>query len=398
MRMNAFIYVFPLAVLAQIGCGGEPPSPPKAGQPRAVAASVIRAGYEAVPFVIEAPGTVQPRNRIALSSQINGFVTEMRVRVGDLVRRGQVLATLDARDAESQKALSAAAVGEAEAALGEARKGYDAAVQMRTAAKASMELSVQTFNRYQRLFDARSVSPQELDEVRSRRDASSAEVAARESMVAAAEDRIRQVEARILQAKAQSGRADVLMSWTEIKAPAAGRVVERAADSGSAIFPGSPLLVMESAEKPQAVADIATENAGLLRPGMDVRVRSTATGATEQGRIAEIVPLSDPGTHTIQFKVDMPVSFSLPNGHFVKVEIPAGTQNVLLLPRTALRETGQLTGVFVVDASSKAQFRLIKAAPYDNGRVKVLSGIEPGENIIAAVSNQITDGIAVEIR
>ena len=60
-----------------------------------------------------------------------------------------------------------------------------------------------------------------------RRDASAAELASSESMVAAAQERIKQVEARISQAKAQAGRADVLIGWTQIKAPAAGKIVER---------------------------------------------------------------------------------------------------------------------------------------------------------------------------
>ena len=107
-------------------------------------ASVIAPRYASVPAVVEAPGTVQPRNRIALSSQINGFVREMHVRVGDIVKKDQILATLDARDAESQKAAAQAGIDEAQAALSEARKAYQAAVEMQTAAKASTDLAGQT--------------------------------------------------------------------------------------------------------------------------------------------------------------------------------------------------------------------------------------------------------------
>ncbi len=386
-----------VVLIAQVGCGTVATTSPPA-QSKAVPVSVIAARYESVPSVVEAPGTVQPRNRVVLSSQINGFVREMRVRVGDSVQAGQLLATLDSRDAESQKALSQAAIQEANAALAEARQGYQAAVQMRSAAKASSELAVQTFNRYQKLFEARSVAPQELDEVRARRDASAAELAAKESMLAAAEDRIHQIEARISQAKAQSGRADVMVSWTEIKSPAAGKIVERSADGGTAIFPGSPLLVVESTLRPQVLADLPTENAAALRSGMEVRLRSTEGASPVTGRVVEIVPLSSIATHTIQFKVDLPSGFSLPNGQFVKVEIPVGTRNALLVPRRAIRETGQLTGIFVADGSSKARFRLVKIAPFDADRVEILSGVEPGESIIAGLNDQIVDGAAVEIR
>jgi HlyD family secretion protein len=398
MRTNGFHYLILSAVLVQIGCGGETSTAPKSAQTKSVPVAVLAARYETVPSFIDAPGTVQARNRIALSSQINGFVKEMSVRVGDTIHPGQVLVRLDARDAESQKAMSRAAIDEAQAALGEAKKGFQAAVEMRAAAKASMQLASQTFDRYQKLFEAKSVSPQELDEVRARRDASAAEAAAREAMAAAAEDRIYQVEAKIQQAKAQSGRVDVLIGWTEIKAPAAGRIVERQADAGTAIFPGSPLLVLESMERPQVIADLPTENASSLRAGMEVQVRNLGRDATVIGRVSEIVPQASAATHTVQFKVDLPAGSTLPHGQFVRVEIPTGSRNVLLVPRRALRETGQLTGLFIADSSLKARFRLVKTDPYDADRVQVLAGVDSGENVITSLSDQITDGVSVEIR
>ena len=397
MKSRALLLVVLSGLSIQIACSEKQTSKPEtAGQP--VPASIITAAYETIHAVVEAPGTVQPRDRISLSSQINGFVREMRFRVGDVVKKDQILATLDARDAQSQQAAAQAAIAEAEAALSEARKVYDASVEMQAAAKASSELASQTLSRYQKLSESRSVSPQELDEVRTRRNVSTAELASREAMVAAAQDRIKQVEAKISQAKAQSSRADVILSWTEIKAPSGGRIVQRLVDPGTAIFPGTPLLVIESIEKPQVLADIPTEQSDALRLGSTVRLRDAETGTVSEGKISEIVPLSNPATHSIQFKVDLPSKFSMTSGQFVKVELPVGTRQALLAPRSAVRQTGQLTGVFVVDSASKARFRLVKIARYDAERVEVLSGIQPGEKAVSKLSDQITDGIPVTER
>ncbi len=396
MKRKALVLISISGLAAQLACSGKQTESSLRGA--AVPVRVIAARYESVPAVIEAPGTVQPRNRIALSSQINGFVRAMRVRVGDSVRQDQVLALLDARDAESQKAASQAAIDEAEAALSEARTAHRAAVEMQSASKASANLAQQTLNRYQKLFESRSVSPQEIDEVRARRDAAIAELASREAMAAAAGDRIRQVEARISQAKAQQSRADVLMSWTQIKAPSAGKIVERPADTGTAIFPGSPLMVIESTARPQTLADLPTEHAAHLRPGMKVRLRTSGTTEAIEGIVAEIVPLSNPATHSVQFKVDLPPNVQLPNGQFVKVHVPVGVRNALLVPSEAIRETGQLLGVFAVDGTSMARFRLVKSSPYDDQRSEILSGIEPGERIITGLSEQIIEGTPLEVR
>jgi multidrug efflux pump subunit AcrA (membrane-fusion protein) len=396
MKRNATILTLLAGLILQIGCG-EKRGESNLSHTKALKASAMAVRYESIPEVVDAPGTVQARNRISLSSQINGFVRDISVRVGDTVKPDQVLATLDARDAENQKAFAQGGVAEAEAALLEARKAYQAALDRQAAAKASMQLAEQTFNRYQKLFESRSASPQEMDEVRSRRDASAAELSSSQSMVAAAQERIKQVEARISQAKAQAGRADVMLSWTQIKAPTAGRVVERHVDAGTAIFPGTPLIVIESTSRAQVLADLPTEYVHRLKPGLLVRLGNPDAAGTIEGRVAEIVPQANPATHSVQFKVDLPTDSTLPNGQFVKVSIPTGVRNAILVPRSAIRENGQITGLFVVDKSSKARFRLVKIAPYDAEHYEVLSGIEPGENILTQLNNDIIDGIPVEI-
>jgi multidrug efflux pump subunit AcrA (membrane-fusion protein) len=349
-------------------------------------------------MIVEAPGMVQSRNRITLSSQINGYVREVHVRVGDAVSAEKTLALLDARDSESQKAVSQSGIDEAQAALSEARRARQAAIEMRSAAKASADLAEQTLVRYEKLFASRSVSPQEIDEIRMRRNASVAELASRETMISAAEDRIKQVEAKVAQAKAQGQRMDVLMSWTQIKAPSAGKIVERLADPGTAIFPGTPLFIMESTGNPQILATIPAEQAGSLHSGMQVRIRIESEKTTIEGRVTEIAPLSNPATHSVQFKVDLPASPGISNGQFVTVLIPTGTRNALLAPSAAVRETGQLTGLYAVDGTSTARFRLAKITPYDSDRVEILSGLEAGERIVALLDSRIVDGIAIEAR
>jgi RND family efflux transporter MFP subunit len=289
-------------------------------------------------------------------------------------------------------------IGEAQAALDEARKGAQMSVSMRNAAKANSELAASTFARFQKLIEARSVSAQELDEAKARRDAAAADLAARETQVAASEDRLKQVEARIAQAKAQSRRADVMVGWSVIKAPAAGRILERPADAGSAIFPGSPLFVLETGGTPQVLADLPSAHASRIRVGLEVRVRPSGSDTPVTGRVAEIIPMLNPAAHTVQFKVDLPPTFSGMTGQYAPVQVPAGERKALLVPRAALRETGQLTNLFVVDGSSRARLRLVKTAPFDETRVEVLSGIDAGEKIVAAPGDAVTDGSPLEIR
>ena len=116
-----------------------------------------------------------------------------------------------------------------------------------------------------------------------------------------------------------------------------------------------------------------------------------------EGRIAEIVPLSNPATHSVQFKVNLPPDFALPIGKFVRIDVPLGTRDALLVPNHAIRHKGQLTGLFVVDDDSMARFRLTKVTPYDAEHYEVLSGAEPNETVVTHLNNRLVDGIPVEV-
>lgn len=396
MSRNHSALLLILAGSLLLSACGKTPTP--ASSQRAVAVRVITAQYRTAPATVEAPGSVQPRNRISLSAQINGFVRTVTVKAGDSVAAGQILATLDARDAQSQQDAARASIDEAQAGMEEARKGAQMAADMRNAAKANSDLASATFARFQKLFESKSLSPQELDEARARRDAAAADLAAKETMVAAAQDRLKQVQAKISQASAQSQRADVLVGYTVLKAPAAGRIAERLMDPGSAIFPGSPLVVVETTAKPQVVAEIPSTQLAALRIGLEVDVQIPDANSTLKGRVAEIVPLSNPATHTVQFKVDLPSGAPAPTGSFAKVSVPVGSRNVMLVPVNAIRSAGQLTGVFVVDSGSKARYRLVKLAPFDAGQVELLSGVEPGEKIVTPVPEDLADGATLEVR
>ena len=396
MRSPMASFILSLAGALLLAACNESRRSPTPSNP--VPVRVIKAEYQSVPDVIQAPGSVQPRRRVVLSSQLNGFVRDVRVEAGESVKAGQILITLDARDAEGQKAGTDALIAEALAALEEANKSAGVAESVRVAARASHDLASQTFTRYQKLFEARSVSSQELDEVRSRLDIAAADLAAKETMVAAAKDRLNQVQARISHAKAQSSRAEVLLGWTVIRASSDGAIAQRLVDPGSAVFPGNTLLVVESTRKPQVLASVPSVHASHLRLGLEVKVFTGQKQAAFPGQVSEIIPLSHPDTHTVQFKVDLPDDFRAPTGDYAKVVVPAGSRNALLIPQQTIRQTGQLTGVFVVDGSSTARFRLVKAVPYDSERMELLAGVEAGDRIVAGLTDRVSEGASLEIR
>ena len=212
MRLAFLSRLIPLvAVLAGglSGCSSErQPTPPAPETVRNVPVlSVQRAD---VPDLLEAVGTVRAAETSQVASQIMGNIVELGAHEGDRVQRGQVLAVID--DAQPRAAVDRATAAES------------AAGQEVAASDSDLTLAQSTLNRYENLYDKKSVSPQEFDEVKARYQASLAH-----------RDMARAGQA---QAKAALTQAHTSFSYTRILAPFDGVITEKKADPGMLASPG----------------------------------------------------------------------------------------------------------------------------------------------------------------
>jgi len=208
----------PLAVfLAGLsGCASErQPTPTAPETVRNV--SVLSVQRVDVPDLLETVGTVRAAETTQLASQMMGNIVELRVHEGDRIQRGQVLAVID--DAQPR------------AAVERATSAMSAAEQEVAASDSDLTLAQSTLNRYQNLYDKKSVSPQEFDEVKARYQAALAH-----------RDMTRAGQA---QAKAALAQARTSFSYTRILAPFDGVVTEKKADPGTLASPGLPIFTVE---------------------------------------------------------------------------------------------------------------------------------------------------------
>ena len=222
------------------GCSSERRAEP--ATPETVSnVSVIVARAASVPDWLEAVGTVRAAQSSQASSQIMGNIADVRAREGDRVKRGQVLATID----DSQP----------RAAEDQAASALRAAQQEVAAADSNFGLAQTTLKRYQQLYDRKSVSPQEFDEVKAR--SQSAE--ARRDVARAGE----------AQANAALAQARNTLGYARIRAPFDGIVTQRSADPGTLASPGMPLFTIEDTRsyRLEAAVDESDIQTGPHRPG-----------------------------------------------------------------------------------------------------------------------------------
>ena len=304
----------------------------------------------------EATGTVRAAQSAQLSSQVVGAITRVNVHEGDQVRRGEVLITIVAAQQRS--------------AYDSAKARLLASQQTIAGTDADYTLAEATMKRYQMLFDKKSVSPQEYDEVKTRLLAAKA----RHDVAAASE----------VQAEAAVAEANTAVGFTRIAAPFDGLVVAKLADAGTLAAPGVPLLTIEDTTRFRLEAMVDESHVGAVHLGETVPVVIDSLGnQTITGKVVQIVPIADPASRTFTVKVDLPTNPQIRSGLFGRARFACGEREAMLVPQNALIHRGQLVGVYVVGKDNIASLRYVTSGKLSANLVEVLSGLENGERIVA---------------
>jgi RND family efflux transporter, MFP subunit len=308
-----------------------------------------------------------------------GNVTRVLVSEGQHVRAGELLVEIDNREGQAKRAQATAS----SSAVDEAIAGASAAV---SGAEANAALAGATYKRFAALRARESVSPQELEEVAARKAGADAQLTqakrGRDALLA-----------QRAQAHAGLSEAETFLSYSQVRSPISGVVTARMIDPGAQAAPGMPLITVEDDSQYRVETTIDEDLAGSVHTGDAVTIDGDAKPVT--ARVTNVVSAVDPGTRSALVKIDLPRDSGLRSGTFVRVVFAVGTRSGITVPAAAVTRKGQLTSVFVVDKDNVARMRLVTLGNPQGDRVEVLSGIDPGERIVAAISNDIRDGVRV---
>jgi RND family efflux transporter MFP subunit len=372
-RQNIFISIaggFLLGLTALFaGCSRGPEN--VNSQPEIVRnVKVTSAQRATVPDYLEAVGTVRAAQTSQIASQMMGNIVEVRAHEGDHVSHGQVLAVID--DAQPRAGLERATAAEA------------AAQQNVTAAETDFHLAEATFKRYQGLYEKKSVSPQEFDEVKARFEGAQA----RRDMGRSAQS----------QAQAALAQAHTQLEYSRVRAPLDGVVTEKKVDAGTLASPGMTLFTVEDPRRYRLEAAVDEGDLGLVRTGQAVQVRIDALNSDLTGKVVQIVPAADISTRSFLVKIELQADQRLRSGLFGRARISRGEKNSILVARSAIVDRGQLQAVYVLDATHIAALRYVTLGDPVGDQVEVLSGLDGGEELIAAPGEQEVAGKKIEAK
>jgi len=284
------------------------------------------------------PGFVEAIDPADLAPRVMAGVAEVTVREDDAVEEGQLLVRLDDRDAVARHA--------------QAQAAHEAAAAQALAARLA-------FERADRLLAGEAVTTQEWETAR----------AARDGAAAGEERAARAVE-----------EARTALSWFELTAPFAGRVLSRDADPGQLAAPGQALVSIYRPDRLRFAVAVPEERAAGLQPGVELAV-AFATGEPRPATISRVLPGADPRSGTVMLHLDLASPTALRPGQLGRVSLVTGKRPALVVPARAVERIGQVERVRLVrnGASVPVTVRTGKA---HGDVVEVLAGLAAGERVL----------------
>lgn len=286
------------------------------------------------------PANVGARQATTISSRTLARITQITVRAGDSVTKGQLLIELESSDLLSRLEQTREQVRATQARLTEARQGLQRAEEL---------------NRQDLIADAL------LDEARSRNDSLTAELASAQQSVK---------------------EAEIALSYTVIEAPIDGRVVERFAEPGDTASPGDKLLTLYN---PLSLRIEAAVREGLALPlvlGQQLMVEIPTLNQALPAQVEELVPAADPGARSFMVKARIDYDGRLLPGMYARLLVPAATEQLVLIPNRYVREYGQLDVIWV-RTENRVDRRFVRIGrEMQPGMVEVISGLDAGETVV----------------
>jgi HlyD family secretion protein len=345
----------------------------------AVEVPTVVAAHGVIAAHVIGPGTVQARIPVTLSARVNASVKQILVDVGDVVRQGQLLATLDDRDLSARRGV---VTGQQESLLSNIEAARAAVVK----AQADLELARSKQQRDAELLAQGFVSQAVVDASNSALDSAAAGVDATKAALAA-----READARSLSQEARY--ADAVLSFTRIVAPMDAVVVQRLGEAGNTVVPGTALLKIVDPKTLWVATRVDESVVSRVQPGQPASVR-LRSGEVLPGKVARIAHQSDAATRELEVDVAfdaVPKRFAIDQE--AEVSIAVGEDRGILVPLTALtRDRAGHLGLLIVD-DGRTGFQPVETGGADDKQVLVRKGLAGGESVVA-----VAEGVAADRR
>jgi RND family efflux transporter MFP subunit len=330
-----------------------------AGEPSAasrIEGTVVEVQRVPLPLSESAVGSIRAVHEMAIGSKLLARVLEVNLKAGQQVKADEVLLRLDDGDLLAKLQQAKATVASLEA-----KREQAAADQQRNTT----------------LLQSNAISRQEYEK---------------------SVTTFRSAEADLRRAEETVNEVQATLDWATVRSPIDGTVIDKKVDVGDMVTPGQLLVTLYDPKRMQLVANVRESLTRQLQVGQTIAVRIDGMNKQCDGTVSEIVPEAQSSSRAFQVKVTGPCPAGIYSGMFGRIFIPLGEEQVLVIPRRAVRHVGQLELVQVI-ANDRVIQRAIRMGRilgdvHDpegqvlRDQVEVLSGLRQGEQVVVPAESQ----------
>jgi RND family efflux transporter MFP subunit len=322
------------------------------------------------------PGETAAWYASTIYSRVDGYVARWYVDIGDRVKAGQLMASIDTPELDAQLMASKAKLQAAEAQV--------------KVSEANAAFASSTYARW-RDSPRGVVSEQEREDKKGGNDAAAAQ--------------LQSARAQVALAQADVNRLSAFEQFKRVTAPYDGTIVERRIDIGNLVTAGSSgnttsLYKISQDDPIRVFVDIPqSQAADLMKPGVPAQISvSDSSAPAISGTITRTSDAVNPQTRTFRAELDIPnPKRTLVPGLYVRVAFQLNSVGMYQVPAASLTFTASGPQVAVVNAGNQVQFRPVTIGRDDGDHVELNSGVASGDRLVVNISNQIADGQRVQI-
>ncbi len=311
--------------------------------------------------VISASGKIEATKSANLSTRMMGFVTKVNVNVGESVKKGQMLLSINTSDLQAKLAQVNAKISQATAAFKNAEKDY---------------------NRFVILFSQESASQKEMDDMTAHYEMAKAGLEAANQM---------------------RNEVNAQFSYANIQAPFNGVITNKFINEGDMANPGMPLLAIEGQGSFEVIAMVPENEIAQIKSGAVVIVHVKSINEKLSGVVSEVSTSAKNtgGQYLVKVTLNSQdakvLSGMFATVHF-SVEGSATSASNILVPTSAIVTNGGLNGIYTISEQNTALLRWLRLGKTYGDKVEVLSGLIDGEKYILSAEGKLSNRAKISIQ
>ncbi|ARV07261.1 efflux transporter periplasmic adaptor subunit [Polaribacter sp. SA4-10] len=305
-------------------------------------------------------GKIQATNSADLSTRMMGYVEKVHVNVGDKVKKGQLLVSINNTDLQAKKGQVNAGIAKAKATFNNAEKNY---------------------NRFKNLFASTSVTQKEMDDMTANYETA---------------------KAGLESANQMKNEINAQFAYSNITAPFSGVITSKNVENGDMANPGMPLISLETPKEFEVMAMVPETEISQIKKGTIVNVLVKSIDKNILGKVSEVSTSAKNTGGQYLVKIDLEkTDVNILSGMFSTVQFPVERKvksALVLIPKEAIVTNGQLSGVYTTSESNKALLRWLRLGRTYGNKVEVLSGLNSDESYIISAEGKLFNGAKISIQ